>query len=202
MKKIVFLVSLMLTLAVGSGAALADSIKGRLGVTGRIGFLLPADSDFENFKLESDAGFLGGGGFIYGITDNLAAEIDVTRTEFGVNLVDGRGQGDFGITNISLGVQYRFLIPQPKLVPYAGGGLDILVSDYKRPSGVNANVDTVVGVHLSGGIDYFFMKQLALNAEVKGIIAPEADIHTPNEGSGNFDPSGIAGTVGIRFFFN
>ncbi|WP_298271159.1 outer membrane beta-barrel protein [Geobacter sp.] len=202
MKKIVFLVSLMLTLAVGSGAALADSIKGRLGVTGRIGFLLPADSDFENLKLESDAGFLGGGGFIYGITDNLAAEIDVTRTEFGVNLVDSRDQGDFGITNISLGVQYRFLIPQPKLVPYAGGGLDILVSDYKRPSGVNADVDTVVGVHLCGGIDYFFMKQLALNAEVKGIIAPEADIHTPNEGSGNFDPSGIAGTFGIRFFFN
>lgn len=202
MKKIVFLASLVLMFAVGSGAALADSIKGRLGVTGRIGFLLPADSDFENFKLESDAGFLGGGGFIYGITDNLAAEIDVTRSEFGVNLPNGQDQGDFGITNISLGVQYRFMIPQPKLVPYAGAGLDILVNDYSRPSGVSANVDTTVGVHLCGGIDYFFMKQLALNAELKGIVAPEVDIHTSDGRSGNFDPSGISGTVGIRLFFN
>ncbi|AJE04633.1 porin family protein [Geobacter pickeringii] len=201
MKKIVFLASLVLMLAVGSGSALADSIKGRLGVTGRIGFLLPADSDFENLKLESDAGFLGGGGFIYGITDNLAAEIDVTRSEFGTNRVDGRDEGDFGITNISLGVQYRFLIPQPKLVPYAGAGLDILVSDYKRPNGFNADVDTTVGVHICGGIDYFFMKQLALNAEIKGIVAPQVDIHAP-DGSGNFDPSGVSGTVGIRFFFN
>ena len=200
MKRIISLTCLALALALGTGTALADSIKGRIGVTGRLGFYLPSDSDFDNLKLESQAGFLGGGGLIYGITDNLAAEVDVTHTEYDVELVSGNDQGDFEITNIAMGVQYRFLIPQPKLVPYAGGGLDILINDYNRPGG--ADVDATVGVHLCGGIDYFVTKHFVLNAEVRGIVAPEVDIDTPSGRSGNFDPSGVAGTVGIRVFFN
>lgn len=200
MKRIISLICLALTLALGTGTALADSIKGRIGVTGRLGFYLPSDSDFDNLKLESQAGFLGGGGLIYGITDNLAAEVDVTHTEYDVELVNGADQGDFEITNIAMGVQYRFLIPQPKLVPYAGGGLDVLINDYNRPGG--ADIDATVGVHLCGGIDYFVTKQFVLNAEVRGVVAPEVDIDTPSGRSGNFDPSGVAGTVGLRVFFN
>lgn len=200
MKRILSLTCLALTLALGTGTALADSIKGRVGVTGRLGFYLPSDSDFDNLKLEADAGFIGGGGLIYGITDNLAAEIDVTHTEYDVELVSGTDQGEFEITNIALGVQYRFLIPQPKLVPYAGGGLDILVNDYNRAGG--ADIDTSVGLHLCGGIDYFVTKHLVLNAEIRGVVAPEVDIDTPSGRSGNFDPSGVAGTVGVRLFFN
>lgn len=185
-----------------AGNAMADSIAGRVGITGRLGFLIPTDSDFNDRKLETDAGFVGGGGIIYGINKNLAAEIDITRTEFGSNLPSsGLDQGDFGVTNIALGVQYRFMITPQQLVPYAGGGLDILVNDYERPDGTKPDVDTVVGVHLCGGIDYFIMKQLALNAEARAVIAPEADIKQPGN-SGHFDPSSFSGTIGVRLFFN
>ena len=198
-----FFTALCLTVALTgtSGVALADSIKGRLGVTGRLGFIVPAESDFDDSKLETDAGFIGGGGVIYGITDNLAAEIDVTHAEFSAERVSGRDEGDFEVVNVSLGGQYRFLLPQSKFVPYGGGGLDILLADHKRPSGTKAHVDTGVGVHFSGGVDYFVTRQLVLNAEVKGVVAPEVDM-TADGHSGNFYPSGVTGTVGVRLFFN
>ncbi|ABB33727.1 outer membrane protein, putative [Geobacter metallireducens RCH3] len=201
MKRLVTVAWIVVAVAGLSGTALADSIKGKLGVTGRLGVYLPAESDFDDRKLETDVGFIGGGGVIYGITDNIAAEIDVTHTEFGSNRVSGLDEGDFEVVNVSLGGQYRFLLPQSKFVPYAGGGLDILLIDYTRPSGTKAHVDTGVGVHVNGGVDYFVTRQLVLNAEVKGVIAPEVDM-TAEGRPGNFDPSGVAGTVGVRFFFN
>ena len=203
MKRLIVLACMAAAITLTTGTAFADSIQGRVGVTGRIGFLIPADSDVDNFKVETDAGFVGGGGFIYGIDKNFAAEIDVTRTEFGSNLTDGTNIGDFGITNVSLGAQYRFTIGQPKFVPYVAAGLDILISDFEDNLGRSRDVDTTVGLHAGGGIDYFVMKQLALTAEAKFVVAPEADIKDPSGvPRGNFDPSSFSTTFGVRFFFN
>ena len=203
MKRLIVLACMAAAITLTTGTAFADSIQGRVGVTGRIGFLIPADSDVDNFKVETDAGFVGGGGIIYGIDKNFAAEIDVTRTEFGSNLTDGTNVGDFGITNVSLGAQYRFTIGQPKLVPYVGAGLDILISDFEDRFGNSRDVDTTVGLHAGGGIDYFVMKQLALTAEAKFVVAPETDIKDPSGvPRGNFDPSSFSTTFGVRFFFN
>lgn len=176
---------------------MADSIKGRIGVTGKIGFLIPADNDANFHNNKTDAGFIGGGGFIYGIDDRFAAEIDVTRAEFGSD------DGDFGVTNISLGGQYRLPLSNPQLVPYAGAGLDILVSDFDPSDGEKRNVDTTVGFHASGGIDYFLMKQLALTAEAKLVVAPDTSI-TDRSGAhrGDFDPMSFSSTLGVRYFFN
>lgn len=204
MKRLFVLACLAAAISLTTGTAFADSIQGRVGVTGKIGFLIPNDSDYGNFKLETDAGFVGGGGFIYGIDKNFAAEIDVTRTEFGSNLVDGTNTGDFGITNVSLGAQYRFTLAQPKLVPYVGAGLDVLLIDYD-PAGISNSghdVDTTVGVHLSVGLDYFIMKQLALTTEAKAVVAHETNIKGPSGPQGNFDPSSFSTTFGVRYFFN
>jgi outer membrane protein len=201
MKKYVMCACLLVMVSVSTSSAMAESIAGRVGITGRIGFLKPADSDFDDRKLETDVGFVGGGGLIYGIDRHFAAELDITRAEFSANRVSGPNEGDFGITNISLGVQYRLMEPQPRLVPYVGAGLDILLTDHTRPNGIKANVDNTVGIHLSGGVDYFFLKGLAVTAELKALLAVEADINTAT-GTGHFDPSSISGTVGVRYFFN
>jgi outer membrane protein len=96
-----------------------------------------------------------------------------------------------------MGAQYRFALSQPKLVPYLGAGLDILLIDADR----GRNVDTTVGVHASAGIDYFIMKQLALTAEAKLVVAPDTDISGPG-GNGKFDPNSFSTTFGVRYFFN
>ena len=204
MKKILILACLAASLSMLTAPAMADSIKGRVGVTGKIGFLIPSNSDYGDYKIDTDVGFIGGGGFIYGVDNNFAVELDVTRSAFGSNLPSGGDTGDFGITNISLGGQYRFPADKSKLAPYLGAGLDLLLCDYD-PSGNISNsshdVDTTLGVHISGGIDYFIMKSVALTAEAKAVIAPDTDI-TSNGKRGNFDPSSISGTFGVRFFFN
>ena len=176
---------------------MADSIKGRVGVTGKIGFLLPADNESDFFNNKTDAGFVGGASLIYGLDDHFAAELEVSRTSFGSET------GDFGITNVSLGGQYRFSTPSPQLVPYLGLGMDILVSDYDPSDGSRRNVDTTVGAHLSAGADFFIARQLALTAEAKVVAAANTSI-TDGFGDhrGNFDPSSFSGTVGIRYFFN
>lgn len=202
MKKLLVLACIAATVSLATGSAMADSIKGRLGVTGKIGMLFPSDSDYNNLRIKPDVGFVGGGGLLYGIDDNFAAEIDITRSEFGSEFPLGGNAGDFGVTNVSLGGQYRFAVTSNKLVPYVGLGLDILFSDYDDPFGVSHDVDTTVGVHVSGGVDYFLYRQLALMAEVKGVVAPETDIKWPAGTSGHFDPTSISGTVGVRFFFN
>jgi hypothetical protein len=85
MKRNFILYCAVISLVLAAGTAMAaDGIQGRLGVTGRLGFLVPENSEaFANpSKLETDVGFIGGGGFIYGINRNFAAELDITHTEF------------------------------------------------------------------------------------------------------------------------
>jgi outer membrane protein len=131
-----------------------------------------------------------------------AVELDITHTGFDANL-EGIKAGDFNTNNVSLGAQYRFVdIPVKKLVPYVGAGLDILFNDFNSANGNNVDVDTVAGVHVSGGADYFILKQLALTAELKGVVAPNADINVRGEKVGNYDPTSLSMTFGVRYFFN
>jgi outer membrane protein len=200
---------IMLCLAVmfilTAGTALADSIRGRLGLTGRLGFAVPADSEINGSNVDTDTGFNGGGGFIYGLTDNIATDLDITHASYGSSTLVAPapfGNSDFDTTNISLGVQYRFInLTMSKLVPYAGAGLDILINSAST-DGIS-DVDNVVGVHVSGGVDYFILKELALTAEMKGVLAPDADIHNSVGAKiGNFDPNSFSMTLGVRYFFN
>jgi outer membrane protein len=204
MKKTIIFYCLVVSLVLTAGSAMADSIQGKLGVTGRIGLLVPTDSEAfaTPSNLNTDVGFIGGGGLIYGLNKNIALELDITHSEFEADRVGSR-EGDFATTNISLGAQYRFVNnPVYKLVPYVGAGLDILVNDFKFADGDKADIDTVAAVHASGGLDYFILKQLALNAEVKGVLAPDADIKFGGSKIGNYDPTSLSMTFGVRYFFN
>jgi outer membrane protein len=195
MKKLCMVFSLGAVLVVAAGAAqAADDIKGRFGVTGRFGFAAPADSDAYGFNISTDPGIVGGGGVIYGLTDNIALEADVTHASYGSSPDAG-----FNTTDISLGGQYRFLnLPVQHLVPYVGGGLDILVNGADSDVG---DVDTVVGAHVKGGVDYFLTKDVAVTAEMKWVIAPNADIRDSFGKVGSFDPMNFSMMFGARYFF-
>jgi outer membrane protein len=184
-----------LALTAVAGGACAETIQNKLGVTGRLGFTVPTDSDLNDFKINSDAGFIFGGGLIYGVDKNIAVEFDVTHTWFGSETPSGRNTGDFDITDISFGAQYRFA-EIDKVNPYAGAGLDILVNGYEH-----GDVDTVLGGHISLGADYFIMRNVAINGELKAVLAPDADIVFNGIKQGNFSPGSLSGTVGVRYFF-
>jgi len=200
MNKIIYCCCLAAALFLATTPAMADDIRGRVGVTGRLGFLAPADSELSGRSAGTDTGFVGGGGIIYGITKNVAAEFDITHTDYDVH---GFGEsGNAETNNFSLGAQYRFDVPVPRLTPYVGAGLDILVNDFTYSDGTRTDVDTVLGVHVSGGVDYFVMRQLALTAQLKAVLAPNADITYQGSKVGNIDPMSVSMTFGARYFFN
>lgn len=190
-------------LVISWGTAMAESIKGRVGVTGRIGVIYPSNSDLGGVSQETDAGLIGGGGFIYGLDDKIALEFDITHGGFGstATFPAPANKSTFETTNISFGGQYRFLnVPNSDLVPYLGGGLDILINGTNIPG---ADVDNVVGVHLSGGVDYFILKQFAVGGEFRGVVAPTADIiNSSGAKIGNYDPMNISVIFGARYFFD
>jgi outer membrane protein len=180
-----------------AGNAAADELRGRLAVTGRIGVTNPASGERDlpgvgTLVVSSDAGIIGGGGFLFGVDDNIAMELDVTRSSY-----DTASFGRADVTNLSIGAQYRFPEKQ-RFIPYGGAGLDVLINDLG-----DRYANTVVGVHVAAGFDYMAMRQIALNAELKGVKAYSADVKDLSGNNvGEFDPSSLSFTIGARFFFN
>ncbi|GFE62648.1 porin family protein [Geobacter sp. AOG2] len=199
MNKIIYCCCLAAALFLATTPAMADDIKGRLGVTGRLGFLVPADSELQGRSADTDTDFVGGGGFIYGITKNIAAEFEITHTSFDVHGNNTMG-GNAETINYSLGGQYRFDVAVPQFTPYVGAGLDILINDFTYSDGTKTDVDSCVGVHISGGADYFVTRQFALTAQLKAVLAPSADINYQGK-AGNIDPTSLSMTFGARYFF-
>jgi outer membrane protein len=197
MRKLLILVAGAMLAASFAGNAAADEIRGRFAVTGKIGVTNAADSERNGTEgklvVSSDAGFIGGGGILFGVDNDVALEIGATSSAY-----DTSGLGDAEVTTVYVGGQYRFPENQ-RIVPYVGAGLDILINDLSG----NRYTDTVVGGHLAGGIDYFVTRQVAFNAEVKGVQAFSSDVREYGGGKiGEFDPSSVSLTFGARLFFN
>jgi outer membrane protein len=176
--------------------ALADDLQGRIAVTGRLGVTNPANCEFDSqgqrIIASTDAGFIGGGGVLFGVDNNIAMEIDVTHSTY-----DASQFGTANITTLSVGAQYR-LPERQRVVPYVGAGIDTLINDLPSNS-----VDTVLGMHVAAGVDFFLAHQVALTAELKGVEAFSASVKNyAGAKVGEFDPSNIAFTVGVRIFLN
>jgi len=197
MRKFLLITACALLTAFLAGNASADALRGRLAVTGRLGVTNPANGesdlrpDVGTLVVSTDAGFIGGGGFLFGVDDNIAVELDVTQSSYHTSVF---GRAD--VTNLSIGAQFRFPERQ-RIIPYIGAGMNVLINDLPRDA-----ADTVLGMHLAAGLDYMLTRQVALNAEVKGVEAFSADVKFNGSKIGEFDPSNVACTVGARFFFN
>jgi len=197
MRKLVMLVACAMLTALVAGNAAAEDLRGRLAVSAKLGVTNPVDNERNHpdgkLIVDSDAGIIGGGGFFFGIDDNIALEINMTRSSYHTS-----GFGTAGVTDLAVGAQYRFPERQ-RFVPYVGAGVDVLINSLDG----NRYVDTVVGMHGAAGIDYMAMRQVALTAELKGVQAFSSDVKEFGGGKvGEFDPSSLSLLVGARFFFN
>lgn len=195
MRRIIVMTIITLTLVAGN--AMAESINGRLGLTGKLGVVVPlADSTINGstFYL-SDAGFTGGGGLMYGIGDYLALEADITHVpSLDVKMGGGTKVAEAQFTDFSLGLQFRIL-PGISLVPYIGVGGDVIKGDID-----GSTLDWTYGGHVNGGFDYFVNKSIALNLECRGIFAVKSDIQQNGVTVGKFDPMSVVTTFGVRLF--
>jgi outer membrane protein len=179
-----------------ASTAMAESINGRLGLTGKAGFIVPLkDLEIGGAEIgEHDAGFAAGGGLIYGIGNNFALEVDVTHAPSTEVKVSGVKVGDQQTTDFSVGLQYR-IMPDNHLVPFVGLGADFIKGDIE-----NSNIDWTYGGHVNGGLDYFLNKSIALTADLKFVFGVKSDITNNNVPVGKYDPMSFVGTFGVRLF--
>jgi outer membrane protein len=228
MKKMILAATLGLMLFAGS--ALADSIAGRVGLTARGGVSYVFDSEFTSEAvasgilggvdkdIEADIGWTGGGGIIYGITNNLSIYFDINYLQTKLKMSGGGGiwKEEFGTgktLDFALGAQWRFM-PSKAFVPYIGAGFDFLWNKidttHESPSGwapdTSFDVDDTFGVHLTAGADYFFTPNIAINAEIRGLLSTKGEMTYKYPGdisftAAKYNPSNISGFIGIRYFF-
>lgn len=200
MGKRLLVTAIALVAMLAGSNAMAENLRGKVGLTGRLGAIFPADSErnfapYGKLVVETDPGFIGGGGLFYGVDDHVALELNVDHSLFHT-----KGWADksrrASMNDVSMGAQYRFN-DRNDVVPYLGGGIDILIPELD-----DLQVDTVLGVHLAAGVDFFVSRNVAFTAELKGLGAFNADANQLGTKVGSYDPSNISTTVGLRLFFN
>jgi outer membrane protein len=189
------LTTVILTLL--TGTARADTLDGRLGLTGKGGALVPLQDDFISSTSKSRAGLAAGGGLIYGFGGNLAAEVDVTHV---LNLdVETSGAKAFEatLTDVAVGLQYR-VATASRLTPFFGAGVDFIKGTLKSVNGANYDMDWTEGGHVNVGFDYFLTRGLAFTADLRGLIAFKGDIKNGGGKVGEYEPTSFIGTLGVR----
>lgn len=192
----------IVTLFLAGGVACAESISGKAGLTGKAGFLVPLEDRFLTSgaiagDAEGQSDFAAGGGLIFGIGDRLALEIEALRVPNLDVEIGGVKVYEAALTDLSLGLQYRFA-PTSRLVPLVGAGIDFIKGDLSAATGANYRLDWTVGGHVNAGVDYFLTPGIALIAEIRGIYAPRGDIKAGELKIGKYDPMSFAGTLGVR----
>lgn len=197
MRRVILLA--LLTFILATGTAMAASIDGRFGITGKAGVVVALKDDFTSSTGGSAPALALGGGLIYGFGKNFAVELDVTR----VPELDVENSGskvlEASFTDLSLGVQYRF-VPENRLVPYLGIGADFIKGDLTNLAGNEYDLEWTAGGHVNAGFDYFITRGIALNADFRGVFTAKGDIKDGDVWKGEYDPTSFIGTVGLRLF--
>jgi len=180
-----------------TSTAMAESIAGRLGVTARIGATLPLKDDFIKGTSETNAGIALGGGLIYGFSEFLAADVEVLHMPQLNVQANGVKTYEAALTDVALGVQFRFLTKN-KLVPYVGLGPDFITADLKHVNGASYKLDWTFGGHVNLGFDWFITPGIAMTTDVRGVYATDGDVLSNSTKVSEYRPQWFQGTVGVR----
>lgn len=195
MRRYIFLA--VITLSMTTSTAFADSIANRFGITGRIGVVAPLDNEFVKDTSDTNSGVAYNGGLIYGFTDHIASELEITYIPKLKVEIDGDTAYDAQMTDISLGLQYRFM-PEKSLVPYIGVGVDFIEGKLDYLDGGGYDMAWTYGGHINAGLDWFLTKGIALTADVRCTAAATGDVEKGNTKVTEYDPLWFQGTVGFR----
>lgn len=202
MKKRLIISVLVFSIYCMAGAGHADELKDRfsLGVVG--GGVFPKDSDID------DSWYLGGN-FAYGLNDYIALGAEVGYSSWD-DKEGGVDYGDIRAVPILADIYVRtpLEVGGKKLVPYAIGGIGVILWDYEESSlltsnGISVSMDPELGVKLGGGADYFLTNNLAINFE-GSYIWSDADVSVTAFGANaaaTIDTDAWILNGGIKYYF-
>lgn len=197
MRKLIIAATLMLTIT--ATAAMADSVANRLGASVRLGAMVPLNNDFIKDANSTTPSFAVGGGLMYSFGDLLAAEVEVMQ----MPKLDVKSGGiksyEASITDVAMGVQFRFLTKN-SIVPYLALGPDLITADLKHVNGAGYSLDWTYGGHAAIGADWFVTPGIAMNLDLKGVYAADGDVLSGGSVVSKYRPQWFQSTVGLRMF--
>lgn len=197
MRKLIIAVTLLISMT--ATTAMADSVANRLGASFRLGAMVPFNNDFVKGASSTTTSFAVGGGLMYSFSDLLAAEAEVLQ----VPKLDVKSGGtkayEASVTDISMGLQFRFLT-QKSIVPYLALGPDFIAADLKHVNGATYSLDWTYGGHAGIGADWFVTPGIAFNLDLKAVYAADGDILSGGTTVGKYRPQWFQSTVGLRMF--
>lgn len=194
-----FVLTVLMLLALAPTVAMADSVANRLGASFRLGAMVPLNDDFVKGASSTTTSFAVGGGLMYSFSDLLAAEVEVMQMPKLDVKSGGAKSYEASITDIAMGVQFRFRTKN-SLVPYLTVGPDLISADLKHVNGASYSLDWTYGVHAGIGADWFLTPGIALNLDLKGVYAADGDIVNSGSVVGKYRPQWFQSTVGLRMF--
>ncbi len=184
-------------------------------IGGGAGYALPSESNF-------DKGINYGGTLGFGITRHLALELRVPYYKSNVTgTIGGLSTGQFQAISFTLSVQARYPIKN-LIIPYLVGGGDYHLNKFTLDNeivnswnamgfDIEESVEHSFGFHFGCGADFFIMRSLALNLDVRYYTASMrgdwrlADTISQIESTGPIDNiklNSIQAAISVKFFFN
>jgi opacity protein-like surface antigen len=184
-------------------------------IGGGAGYAMPSESNFD--KSINYGGTLG-----LGITRYLALELRVPYYKSHVTgTLGGLSTGQFQAISFTLSVQARYPIKN-LIIPYLVVGGDYHLNKFTLDNeivnswnamgfDIEESVEHSFGFHFGGGIDFFIMRSLALNLDVRYYTASMkgdwrlADTISQVESTGPIDNiklNSIQAAISVKFFLN
>lgn len=187
---------------------------GRAGIGISAGFAMPGNANV-------DGAMTYGINFCYEITKYVAVEVSGLRFQSGVTgAVDSLSSGTLTVMPLQLSLQGRYPVNN-RFVPYVSGGIGYYLNSFSLDNEVVNNwnavnfdieesLENAIGFHFGAGIDYFFNRSMAVNADFKYCIFKAAGAWALTDLTGTATTSGdiadidlntVILTAGFKFFF-
>lgn len=191
---------------------LSYGVRSGMGISA--GYALPANTNFAG-------GLMYGVNFCVEITQYFAIELSGLRFQSNVTgAADSLSDGKLTVMPVQLSIQGRYPINK-QFVPYVSGGGGYYVNSFAIDSqitdawnavdfDIEEKIENAIGFHIGAGIDYFFNRRLAINADFKYCICKTTgswsltDRVTAATTSGDIDDIDlniIMITAGVKIFF-
>lgn len=152
-----------------------NKIRPNSGIELLAGYTMPSEDNYSS-------GLKYGGNICLGITKNISIELRGLRFQSDVEGdPEALSKGRLSVIPIQLSIQARLPISS-RFIPYLSGGggyylnrftLDKEITDAWDALGfdIEEKVENAIGYHFGAGIDLFFTKNIALNADIRYCIA-------------------------------
>lgn len=213
-KKIVVLFFVVAALLFVFGqVSFAQDMEGKIGLGARVAYVNYTEDEYdaygEELDTEADDAAMVGINLTYFVHRYFSFELSADYVETDLE-ISGADAGELTQIPVLLSGRMHFKT-NPNVNPYLAFGVGYFFNDFdSNPqtiksfygSGADADVDSGLGYHLGGGIEFFISEKSAVNLDLKYIWTDfDAAVNVPGFTEEEFEINPFVMGLGIKYYF-